>query len=65
MNNFEKQIREQMKIHQIQLQDKIKRLGSLMKRSSIDNKSKLDAVDDREILRETIELLEDFENHQW
>ena len=44
MNDFEKQIEEQMKIYQIQLQDSLKRLSSLMKRLSIDNESKLNAT---------------------
>lgn len=44
MNDFEKQIEEQMEIYQMQLQDELKRLGGLMKRLSIDSKSKLDAT---------------------
>lgn len=44
MNDFEKQIEEQMKIYQMQLQDELKYLYSLMRRLGIDNTSKLNAT---------------------
>lgn len=44
MNDFEKQIEEQMEIYQMQLQDELKHLYWLMKGLGIDSKSKLNRV---------------------
>lgn len=44
MNEFEKQVEEQIKLHRLYLEEDIKRLTSLTKRLGIDSQSMLEAV---------------------
>ena len=44
MTDFEKQIAQQMDIYMLQLNDKLKKLGSLMQRLNIDSEEKLNAT---------------------
>lgn len=44
MNDFEKQIEEQLEIYKMQLEDELKRLYYLMKSLGIDSESKLEST---------------------